>query len=53
MTECRLLDHPILAPGSDGSGGTYASRTGDIGPLRVQKIENKHKQNRRIVIVPG
>ena len=34
-------------------GGTHVSRTGEIGPIRVQKIENKGKQNRRIVIVPG
>jgi len=34
-------------------GGTHVSRTGEIGPIRVQKIENKGKQNRRIVIVPA
>ncbi len=34
-------------------GGTHVSRTGEIGPIRVQKIENKGKQNRRIIIVPG
>jgi misacylated tRNA(Ala) deacylase len=34
-------------------GGTHVSRTGEIGPMRVQKIENKGKQNRRIIIVPG
>jgi misacylated tRNA(Ala) deacylase len=34
-------------------GGTHVSRTGEIGPIRVQKIENKGKQNRRIVIVFG
>ena len=28
-------------------GGTHVSRTGEIGPIRVQKIENKGKQNRR------
>ncbi len=31
-------------------GGTHVSRTGEIGPLRVLKIENKGKQNRRITI---
>ena len=31
-------------------GGTHVSRTGEIGPIRVQKIENKGKQNRRIII---
>ncbi len=34
-------------------GGTHVARTGEIGPLRIQKIENKGKQNRRIVIVPA
>jgi misacylated tRNA(Ala) deacylase len=34
-------------------GGTHVSRTGEIGPIRVQKIENKGKQNRRIIIVPA
>jgi misacylated tRNA(Ala) deacylase len=34
-------------------GGTHVARTGEIGPLKVLKIENKGKQNRRIVIVPG
>jgi misacylated tRNA(Ala) deacylase len=34
-------------------GGTHVSRTSEIGPIRVQKIENKGKQNRRIVIVPA
>jgi len=34
-------------------GGTHVSRTSEIGPIRVQKIENKGKQNRRIVIVFG
>ena len=31
-------------------GGTHVSRTGEIGPLSVAKIESKGKQNRRIVI---
>jgi misacylated tRNA(Ala) deacylase len=34
-------------------GGTHVSRTGEIGPVRIQKIENKGKQNRRIIIVPA
>jgi misacylated tRNA(Ala) deacylase len=34
-------------------GGTQVSRTSEIGRIRVQKIENKGKQNRRIIIVPG
>jgi misacylated tRNA(Ala) deacylase len=34
-------------------GGTHVSRTGEIGPIRVLKIENKGKQNRRITIAPA
>ncbi len=34
-------------------GGTHVSRTGEIGPIRVLKIENKGKQNRRIIIAPS
>ncbi|PXA99999.1 Ala-tRNA(Pro) hydrolase [Nostoc sp. 3335mG] len=29
-------------------GGTHVARTGEIGPLRIGKIENKGKQNRRV-----
>ena len=32
-------------------GGTHVRRTGEIGPVRVAKIENKGRQNRRINIV--
>jgi misacylated tRNA(Ala) deacylase len=31
-------------------GGTHVGRTGEIGTLRVQKIENKGRQNRRVVV---
>jgi misacylated tRNA(Ala) deacylase len=31
-------------------GGTHVARTGEIGALRVQKIENKGRQNRRVVV---
>lgn len=31
-------------------GGTHLRRTGEIGPVRVTKIENKGKQNRRVNI---
>ncbi len=34
-------------------GGTHIARTGEIGPMRVVKIENKGKQNRRIIIAPA
>jgi misacylated tRNA(Ala) deacylase len=33
-------------------GGTHVSRTGEIGRMQVVKIENKGKQNRRIIIAP-
>ncbi len=33
-------------------GGTHVSRTGEIGRMSVVKIENKGKQNRRIIIAP-
>lgn len=32
-------------------GGTHVASTAEIGPVRVQKIEKKGKQNRRIIIV--
>jgi misacylated tRNA(Ala) deacylase len=32
-------------------GGTHVARTSEIGGLRVQKIENKGRQNRRVVVV--
>lgn len=31
-------------------GGTHIARTGEIGPVRVTKIENKGRHNRRIVV---
>ena len=34
-------------------GGTHVARTGEIGRIAVLKIENKGKQNRRIVIAPA
>ncbi len=34
-------------------GGTHVARTGEIGRVSVVKIENKGKQNRRIVIAPA
>jgi misacylated tRNA(Ala) deacylase len=33
-------------------GGTHVMRTGEIGRIAVLKIENKGKQNRRIIIAP-
>ena len=31
-------------------GGTHVARTAEIGPVEVVKIENKGKQNRRVVV---
>jgi misacylated tRNA(Ala) deacylase len=31
-------------------GGTHVARTGEIGKLRIVKIENKGRQNRRVTI---
>ena len=31
-------------------GGTHVARTGEIGRVEVIKIENKGKQNRRVVV---
>ncbi len=47
--QVRLLDIPSvdLQP----CGGTHVAQTGEIGPLRVAKIENKGKRNRRVNIV--
>jgi misacylated tRNA(Ala) deacylase len=44
----------LVAIGEDGSvdlqacGGTHVRSTGEIGQVKVEKIENKGKQNRRI-----
>ena len=45
----RLLDIPgvDLQP----CGGTHVARTGEIGKVRVGKIENKGRQNRRVNII--
>ncbi len=34
-------------------GGTHVARTGEIGLVRVAKMESKGKQNRRIILVPA
>lgn len=34
-------------------GGTHVASTGEIGPLRIGKIENKGRQNRRINLLFG
>jgi misacylated tRNA(Ala) deacylase len=45
----RLLDIPEvdLQP----CGGTHLAQTGEVGRIRVSKIENKGKRNRRVNIV--
>jgi misacylated tRNA(Ala) deacylase len=45
----RLLD---IGPGVDlqPCGGTHVRNVGEIGPVVVEKIENKGKRNRRVVI---
>jgi misacylated tRNA(Ala) deacylase len=45
----RLLD---IGPGIDlqPCGGTHVRATGEIGPVVVEKIENKGKRNRRVVV---
>lgn len=32
-------------------GGTHVARTGEIGPVKIGKIENKGKQNRRVSLL--
>ena len=34
-------------------GGTHVARTGEIGALKLGKIENKGKQNRRVTLLFG
>ena len=47
--QVRLLEIPgvDLQP----CGGTHLARTGEIGPIRIGKIENKGKCNRRVNII--
>jgi misacylated tRNA(Ala) deacylase len=44
----RLID--ITGVDLQPCGGTHLRRTGEIGPVDVLKIENKGRQNRRIVV---
>jgi len=44
----RLLD--IEGVDLQPCGGTHVARTGEIGRVEVVKIENKGKQNRRVVV---
>jgi misacylated tRNA(Ala) deacylase len=45
----RLLD--IEGVDLQPCGGTHVARTGEIGPLRIEKIENKGKRNRRVSLM--
>ncbi|TCS63163.1 alanyl-tRNA editing protein [Varunaivibrio sulfuroxidans] len=45
----RVID--IAGADSQPCGGTHVRATGEIGPVRIGKIENKGKQNRRINIL--
>ena len=45
----RLLE--IEGVDLQACGGTHVARTGEIGSIRVAKIENKGKQNRRINLI--
>ena len=45
----RLLD--IDGVDLQACGGTHVAATGEIGPVRVSKIENKGRHNRRVVVV--
>jgi misacylated tRNA(Ala) deacylase len=44
----RLLD--IAGVDLQPCGGTHVRRTGEIGPIAVVKIENKGRQNRRVIV---
>jgi misacylated tRNA(Ala) deacylase len=44
----RLLD--IAGVDLQPCGGTHVARTGEIGAVVVEKIENKGKRNRRVVV---
>lgn len=47
----RLIDVGDGAVDLQPCGGTHVARTGEIGRLRVSKIESKGKQNKRVQIV--
>jgi misacylated tRNA(Ala) deacylase len=44
----RLLD--IAGVDLQPCGGTHVRQTGEIGPIVVEKIENKGKRNRRVIV---
>ena len=44
----RLLD--IAGVDLQPCGGTHVAKTGEIGPVKVEKIESKGERNRRVVV---
>ena len=46
--QVRLID--VEGVDLQACGGTHVARTGEIGRVRVSKIENKGRHNRRIVV---
>lgn len=44
----RLLD--IAGVDLQPCGGTHLRATGEIGPVRIEKIESKGKRNRRVIV---
>jgi len=44
----RLID--IAGIDLQPCGGTHVAKTGEIGPVKVEKIESKGKRNRRVVV---
>ncbi|ANB34401.1 Ser-tRNA(Ala) deacylase AlaX [Rhodovulum sulfidophilum] len=44
-----LLSAPLFYP----RGGTHVARTGEIGPVRIGKIEKKGRRNRRVTVLLG
>ena len=47
--EVRLLE--IEGVDLQPCGGTHVAATGEIGRVRVRKIEKKGRQNRRVIVV--
>jgi Ser-tRNA(Ala) deacylase AlaX len=47
----RIVD--IVGFDAQLDGGTHVSKTGEIGPIKISKTENKGKDNKRIEIVLG
>lgn len=47
LLEIKGADRPLDL---QACGGTHVANTAEIGPVRVAKIENKGKQNRRVIL---